>query len=140
MNIDQSAVGRATAPQEYVVEPGAIRKFAEAIGDANPLYVDAAYARACGYPAVLAPPTFPTTFRGGLPVTFDGAHILHGEQAYRYTRPIVAGETITCTTTLTGVRERRGTLGRMTLVDLETTGRDAAGQEVFVGVSTTILY
>ena len=35
-----------------------IRYFALAIGDDNPLYVDDAYARAAGYPSIIAPPTF----------------------------------------------------------------------------------
>jgi len=35
----------------------AIRYFAQAIGDRNPLYLDAAFARAHGHPDVVAPPT-----------------------------------------------------------------------------------
>ena len=79
MAIDQGAVGLVSAPQDFDVEKGAIRRFAEAIGDTNPLYLDEAYARARGYASVIAPPTFPTTFRVPLPIEIDPSHILHGE-------------------------------------------------------------
>jgi acyl dehydratase len=140
MTIDQSAVGLTTAPQEYEVEKGAIRRFAEAIGDPNPLFRDEAYARARGYASVIAPPTFPTTFRAPLPIAIDPAHILHGEQSYTFTRPIVAGDVIHCATRITKVYERDGSLGKMTFVFAETTGTDPQGQAVFVGTSTIIVH
>ena len=45
-----------TGPEE--IGRAAIRYFALAIGDENPLYTDEAYARAAGYPSIVAPPTF----------------------------------------------------------------------------------
>ena len=139
MQIDQSLVGTVSEPQDFVVEVGAIRRFAEAIGDTNPLYLDEAHARACGYASVIAPPTFPTTFRSPLPLKLDMSRVLHGEQTYSYTRPIVAGETIRCVTTVLKVYEREGSLGKMTFVIFETTGEDMQGQSVFTSKSTTIV-
>jgi acyl dehydratase len=138
--IDQSAEGMTSAPEDFAVERGAIRRFAAAIGDTNPLYLDEAHARSCGYASILAPPTFPTTFRVALPIALDAAHILHGEQEFSYTRPIVAGDTIRCATTIRSVREREGSLGKMTIVIAETTGTDLAGQPVFTGKSTIIVH
>ena len=140
MAIDASAVGTSSASQDFEVEKGAIRRFAEAIGDTNPLYTDEAHARACGFASVIAPPTFPTTFRVPLPVEFDMSHVLHGEQEYAFTRPIVAGETIRCVSTITKVNEREGSLGKMTFVFAEITGVDASGQQVFSGKSTIIVH
>jgi acyl dehydratase len=137
---DQSMVGMRSAPQDFAVERGAIRRFAEAIGDTNPLYLDPAAARAAGYADVIAPPTFPTTFRVPLPIAIDVSHILHGEQEYAFTRPVVAGDTIRCTITLVSLREREGSLGKMTFIVAETTGTDAAGQPVFTGRSTIIVH
>jgi acyl dehydratase len=139
MPIDQSVVGLTSAPQDFEVEKGAIRRFAEAIGDSNPLYLDEVHARACGYASVIAPPTFPTTFRVPLPVEIELSHVLHGEQEYAYTRPIVAGETIRCATKIVKVYEREGSLGKMTFVFAETTGEDTSGQQVFTGKSTIIV-
>src|SRR5579884_2535262 len=110
MSIDQSLVGMTSEVQEFVVERGAIRRFAEAVGDTNPLYLNESHAKACGYASVIAPPTFPTTFRVPLPVEIDMSHVLHGEQEYAYTRPIVAGETIRCRAQIVKVYEREGSL------------------------------
>ena len=140
MAIDASAIGKTSEPQDFEVEKGAIRRFAEAVGDTNPLYLDEGHARSCGYASVIAPPTFPTTFRVPLPVGFDMSHVLHGEQEYAYTRPIVAGETIRCVTTITKIYKREGSLGKMTFVFAEITGADASGQQVFSGKSTIIVH
>ena len=61
--VDRSLIGTSAAPYEVEVEKGAIRKFALAIGDDNPLYFDRDYAVRHGYDDILAPPTFPTCFR-----------------------------------------------------------------------------
>lgn len=140
MAIDASAVGMTSGPQDFPVERGAIRRFAEAIGDMNPLYLDEAHAQACGYASVIAPPTFPTTFRLPLPVAFELSHVLHGEQEYAYTRPIVAGETIRCTTTVLKIYEREGSLGKMTFIIAEMSGTDLQGQPVFTSQSTIIVH
>jgi acyl dehydratase len=138
--LDESVVGLSSAPEEFEVEKGAIRRFAEAIGDANPLYLDEAYARKRSYASVIAPPTFPTTFRVALPVEIDPSHILHGEQEYSYTRPIVAGDVIRCVTTIRSVREREGSIGKMTILVAETVGIDRDGQPVFTGAGTIIVH
>lgn len=138
--LDESVVGLSSAPVEFEVEKGSIRRFAEAIGDANPLYLDEAYARERGYASVIAPPTFPTTFRVALPVEIDPSHILHGEQEYSYTRPIVAGDVIRCVTTIRSVREREGSIGKMTILVAETVGIDRDGQTVFTGAGTIIVH
>jgi acyl dehydratase len=138
--LDESAVGMTSAPQDFEVEKGAIRRFAEAIGDTNPLYLDVAFARAHGYANVIAPPTFPTTFRVPLPVTIDPSHVLHGEQDYTFSRPITAGETIRCVSKILKVYARDGSLGKMTFVIAEISGQDAQGQPVFTGKSTIIVH
>ena len=48
--LDRNAVGRTTPPTLCEVEKGAIRRFAESLGDYNPSYFDAEYARASGFP------------------------------------------------------------------------------------------
>jgi acyl dehydratase len=47
---------RFTAPEE--LGAAAIRKYALALGDRNPLYRDAAYARETAWAGIIAPPTF----------------------------------------------------------------------------------
>ena len=63
--LDKNAVGRTTPPTLNEVEKGAIRRFAEALGDYNPIYYDEDYARASGFASVVAPPSFPCAFATG---------------------------------------------------------------------------
>ncbi len=51
--LDKNAIGRASPPFLNEVEKGAIRRFAESLGDYNPIYYDEEYARASGYPTTV---------------------------------------------------------------------------------------
>jgi hypothetical protein len=44
--------------QEFPIEAGHVMMFARSIGDPNPIYSDAAYARASEVGSIIAPPTF----------------------------------------------------------------------------------
>lgn len=133
--LDRSKVGRTSRPGVNEVEAGAIRRFAEAIGDDNPLHHDAAHARKAGYAGLVAPPTFPVTFkagsdvREGLDMPIRG--ILHGEQAFEYERPIVAGDRITVVQKIEEIYERDGGSGPMDFVVIGEEGTDATGQAVY---------
>ncbi|MDA5108363.1 MaoC family dehydratase N-terminal domain-containing protein [Brevibacillus thermoruber] len=140
MLIDPSVVGSTSEPQLVEVEKGAIRAFARAIGDDNPLYSDEAFAREQGYASLVAPPTFPTTFRIPNPnIRLELSRVLHGEQEYAYERPIVAGDVLRCVNRVVDVYERTGKLGKMTFLVTEVRGEDLEGNPVFRGRSTIIL-
>jgi acyl dehydratase len=106
-------VGRRTASVEpFEVTRGDIRRFAEAIGDASPAYVDPEAARALGHPDVVAPPTFLITMGGGggsplldepgLGVVF--AMLVHGEQEFVLHRPVCAGDALHSETRIDDIR------------------------------------
>ncbi|WP_246066903.1 FAS1-like dehydratase domain-containing protein [Paenibacillus koleovorans] len=140
VDIDESVIGKTSEIQQFIVEEAAILAFARAIGDQHPLYTDRDIARAYGYPAIVAPPTFPTTFRFAYPpVPYEPSRSIHGEQEYRYERPIVAGDVLICLSRVVGVKVRHGKLGKMTLLTTEIRGADPEGRLVFTGVSTVIL-
>lgn len=114
----------------FEVERGAIRKFAEAVGDTTP---------AC-LRGEIAPPTFPTTFRIPIPgLSYDLARVLHGAQEYRYVRPLRAGDRLRCRSQVSDVYQRSGRLGQMTFLILDQEGRDESGTAVFTGRTTAIL-
>jgi len=140
MLIDPSVIGKTSEPMDFEVEKGHIRRFAEAIGDDNPLFNDEAHAKSCGYPSVLAPPTFPTTFRVPMPIDVDYARFLHGEQEYSYTRPIVAGDVIRCVSRIANVFEKTTSLGEVTFLVTELIGTDTQGAPVFTATSTAIIH
>jgi acyl dehydratase len=133
--LDRSLIGRESEPVVHEVEKGAIRRFAEALGDPNPIYVDEIAARAAGYPSLVAPPTFPVAlttnerFRHSLDL--GTRSILHGEQQFEFTRPVVAGDRITVKSKVADVQERAGASGPMDVIVLEDEGRDDKGELVF---------
>ena len=143
--LDRSAIGRTTGVSTMAVEEGHIRKFAEAIGDDNPLYHDEEYARNSRYGGIIAPPTFVTTFgfessesvMEGLDINYS--RLLHGEQEFEYFRPIMAGDTISYSTELTDITEKQGKSGAMDIVTTEMTGHNQDGEKVFLGRSTVVI-
>jgi len=141
--LDQSLIGRESEPVVHEVERGAIRRFAEAIGDPNPIYVEEEAARQAGHPTVVAPPTFPFVltvnerFRHSLDL--GTRSLLHGEQQFNYGRPIVAGDRITVRSRVADVQERAGASGPMDILVIEDEGRDAQGAFVFRARATLVL-
>jgi acyl dehydratase len=141
--LDRSLIGRESEPVVHEVERGAIRRFAEALGDPNPIYLDDAAARAAGHPALVAPPTFPVAlasnerFRHSLDL--GTRSILHGEQQFEYARPIFAGDRITVVSRVADVQERAGASGPMDVLVIEDEGRDDKGEVVFRTRATLIL-
>jgi acyl dehydratase len=141
--LDRSLIGRESEPAVIEVEKNAIRRFAEALGDPNPIHVDEAAARAAGYASLVAPPTFPVAltsnerFRHSLDL--GTRSILQGEQAFEYARPIVAGDRITVRSKVADVQERAGASGPMDVIVIEDEGRDERSEIVFRARSMLIL-
>jgi acyl dehydratase len=117
MPLDSSFVGRswpATAP--YLVGREKIREFATAIGATDAEYHDPEVARAAGYPDVVAPPTFPVvvTMAANRQIIEDPAlgldysRVVHGDQKFAYTRPVVAGDSLVCVNTVDDITSRGG--------------------------------
>ncbi len=74
----------------------AIRKFADGIGDPNPLWRDEVYARSTQYQSLVAPPSwlgsvFPTWVLQGLP----GVHAFQTSTDWEFYRPVLLGDRIT---------------------------------------------
>lgn len=129
MAVDRSVIGSESEPFDYAVERGALRQFADAIGDPNPVYLR----------GDIAPPTFPTTFRIKVPgLDLDPKRILHGGEEYEYIRPIRAGDRLTVVLRVTDTFERQGSVGHMTFYVIEGEGVDAEGQLVYRSRSTII--
>ena len=133
MALDPSFVGRSYPPTPpYRVGREKIREFVEAIGATDPAYTDPDAARALGYPDVVAPPTFPIvlTLAAGQSVIDDlgieYARVVHGDQRFAYTRPVVAGDELVCVCTVEEIMSRGGHDFVTTRVDVS----DTAGAPV----------
>ena len=134
--MDRNATGREAKPAINEVEKGAIRRFAEAIGETNPIYFEEAAARAAGYRSVVAPPTFPTTLRAGTDLREGlllgpGKHLLQAEQSFEYARPIVAGDRLTIKSKVIEVAQRMTPSGPTDVVVIEDEGRDDTNEVVY---------
>ncbi len=115
MPINRVYVGHEfVADEPYEVSRVKIREFAEAIGDRSPLRTDRDAAWRAGHPDVVAPPTFPMVFAGigsansplfDLDFGMDYSRVLHGEQDFEYSRPIVAGDVLTVSGRIADVRD-----------------------------------
>ncbi|MEN3584117.1 MULTISPECIES: MaoC family dehydratase N-terminal domain-containing protein [unclassified Streptomyces] len=117
MALDQSFVGRAYPPTEpYEVGREKIREFAEALGDADPVYTDTEAAKALGHQDVIAPPTFvfAITFKAAGRVVedpglgLDYSRVVHGDQKFAYSRPVRAGDRLTVTSTIESIKSLAG--------------------------------
>ena len=104
MPVNPELVGRVFPPTApYLVGREKVREFARAVFADDPQHLDPAAARALGYADVVAPPTFAIvvqeqTLQQLLAEPDSGIvleHVLHAEQRFRYSRPIVAGDELT---------------------------------------------
>jgi hydroxyacyl-ACP dehydratase HTD2-like protein with hotdog domain len=128
--IDPALIGATSAAETIEVERGAIRKFAQAIGDPHPSYQS----------GEIAPPTFPTTFRVEVPgLDVPRTRVLHAGEEYIYERPIRAGDRITCVRRVVDTYVKHGNSGTLNFLVTEQEGRDAEGVLVYRCRSTIIV-
>jgi acyl dehydratase len=135
-------IGRQSAPLVLDVERGHIRRFVEAIGDPNPIYVDEEAARAAGHPRIPAPPTFAAALRPNDPragLDIDWRKLLHAEQELLYARPLYAGDRLTLVGRIADARVKPTKAGVMDVLVVETTASDPTGTPVFTARSTVMV-
>src|SRR5882724_192603 len=142
---NRELIGRETQPTTAVVVAEEVKAFAEAIGDLNPLYIDAEVAKKSRFGAIVAPPTFPIRIgaAAGDPEVFlaldlNYAALLHAEQEFEWFRPLLAGETLTLTGRVGDMYEKPGKSGVLDFVVMEQIAKDDAGHMVYIARTTLI--
>ena len=101
-----------TAP--YLIGREKVREFATAIGEQSPVFHDLAEAVRMGYSDLPAPPTFAfvLTHKAMAAAMFDPdlgldySRVVHGEQAFEYRRPLVAGDEVVVTSHIADIHSR----------------------------------
>jgi acyl dehydratase len=130
MPLDPSYVGRTYPPTPpYQVGREKIREFARAIGATDGAYHDLDAAKALGYADVVAPPTFPVVLATAAneqvvrdpALGVDYSRVVHGDQRFRYTRPVVAGDELVCVTMVEEILAKAGHNFLTTRHDVTTT-------------------
>ena len=136
--------GREFPPAEpYLVGREKVREFASAVFSTNTLNLDPAAARAAGYADVVAPPTFAVVVQertlaqllAAPDAGIDFSRVVHGDQRFSYSRPIVAGDELTARLTVSSVK----TLGPHSMVTAESAITDASGAHVVTAISTLVV-
>jgi acyl dehydratase len=144
MPISRDFIGRVYRPgAPYEVSREKIREFADAIGDTNPAYRDRAAAQALGHRDIIAPPTFLIVLSMRVAhqavedpdLAIDYSMVVHGEQRFRYTRPVVAGDVLVGTPRIVDIRSAGRNEMLTTEVDVTTEG----GEHVCTATSTLVV-
>ncbi len=143
-------IGVSSGPIIFKVEEGAIQRYAQAIGDPNPLYNDPDYASKTRHGRLLAPPGFT-----GWPVKADrptdklfetlakaGAppRVLDGGVEFEFIDPVGAGDVLTATTRISSITERETRLGKTMFTTVEITFVNQTGNVALKSRSTLIQF
>lgn len=144
MPINRDFIGREyVAEDTYEVSRELIRRFADAIGDASPVYRDVEAAKALGHPDVIAPPTFLTVlgfrFGGAGPLSdptlgLNYALVVHGEQKFVHHRPVRAGDVLKIVSSVVDIRDA----GRNELMTTKMAISTTEGEAVADAYSTIV--
>jgi acyl dehydratase len=100
----------------HEIRASSIASFARAINDENPAYLDVAAARALGYSDVIAPPTYLVTIAlseseralTDPALGLDWSRVVHGDQRFKFNRPVVAGDVLSCQTSIEAIKSVAG--------------------------------
>jgi acyl dehydratase len=130
-------VGRVLAERTGVVCAQEFQRWAAAVGDLNPLYLDRDYARRHGHREVVSPPLFLSKVANGVSFLADlredgldrhneldvpmPARRMAGGEDYSFFGPVYPGEEITMTRVLAGVEHKHGRSGEFLVFTIEET-------------------
>jgi hypothetical protein len=129
MPVEESLLGRTFPPTEaYDVSEERVREFAAATGSQ--------------YDGRTAPATFPivVAFRAMTGLMTDPEvgislhHVVHGEQRFTYTRPVVVGDRLTATLTVDSLRH----IGGADIIGTRSEVADADGKPVCTAYATLV--
>jgi acyl dehydratase len=138
-------IGTSGQIQLYEVEKGAIRRFADAVDDPNPLYYDEEYAKNSKYGSIIAPPGFfgwplkqtrNSPLAINIPLELESAFaqagyplslVLDGGMEYEFFLPVHVGDVLSATTTVRSLRERSSENGTIIVAFLDTTYHNQHG-------------
>ncbi len=143
-------IGVSGEPITFKVEEGAIQRYAQAIGDPNPLFNDIENASKNKYGRLICPPGFTGwPIKGGISVfklvdslIKAGAptRLLDGGVEFEFVEPIGAGDVLTTTTKIASITERETRMGKTMFTTVETTFVNQKGKVALNGRVTFIQF
>tara|TARA_Y100001960_G_scaffold132528_1_gene140730 strand:+ start:49 stop:486 length:438 start_codon:yes stop_codon:yes gene_type:complete len=113
--LDRNLIGKKYNPVIFTVTDQRLRFFAKATGQTDPIYFDHDAALSEGYNGIVCPPTFlyavsmeqkyPFEFLNDLKIKIES--ILHAEQEFLYEKMICSGDTLTMTTEIVDMYDKK---------------------------------
>jgi acyl dehydratase len=143
VTVNDAAIGKTWPPASFEVEAARIERYADAVGEGNPVYHDAAAARDAGSRDLVAPPMFCVVYSAPAmgPAIMDpeiginlGA-MVHGGQEFEWGEPVCAGDVITTAVRCREIYERDG----RGFYVFESTSTNQDGRETVRGTWTNIV-
>ncbi|QHA92071.1 MaoC family dehydratase N-terminal domain-containing protein [Bacillus sp. N1-1] len=137
----ESLIGTRSTPVKNIIERGSLKALSKAIGDDSPLYLDESVGKRSRYGENIAPPTYPRVFDYGVIQDLDlpNVGLIHGKQSFHYERPLLAGETVMCSTSLENYYERNGKSGLLGFLLLKRYGEEPGGKLIFTEEQVVII-
>jgi acyl dehydratase len=129
-------LGKELKNEPFEVEKGHIRRFAQAIGDPNPLFSDPEYARKTRYGGIIASPTFliDISMNRMAYALIDGkpasTGFLNGGIEIDYFQPIRVGDIITSTAKLVDLQQKSSKRGKLLFMFIELDYRNQRNETV----------
>ena len=142
-------IGKVDPPHLREIEKGAIRRYADAVGDDNPLYYDEEYAKKTKYGGIISPPGFfgwakrPISSSEGLIGVIEAmigagyAGILDGGMAYDFYLPVRVGDTLVGSPKVLDISLKEGKT-KMMIIRFETSYFNQNGDLVAKSYQTLI--
>jgi acyl dehydratase len=143
--IDKKWIGHDVGASVLAVERGRLRFFAKAIGETAPVYTDESAAHDAGYADLPAPPTFLFAAELDSGAMFGllemlgvpAQKVLHGEQSFEYLGPMVAGDTVTVSSRIKDIYDKRN--GALEFIEIESRAVNQHGDPVARMRSVTVV-
>ena len=143
--IDKKWIGHDIGRSVLPIERCRLKFFAKAIGETHPVYTDEAAARDAGYADLPAPPTFlfaaelDSGAMFGLLDRLGVPHekVLHGEESFEYLGPVVAGDTVTVSSRIKDIYDKKG--GALEFIEIESQAVNQHGDPVVRFRSLTVV-
>lgn len=142
----KAVIGKEGKPIILDIEKGWVKRYCEAVGETNPLYLDEGFAKKSKYGKLIAPPgiVFGLYFIPQMPRAPDPPVKLprgvDGGGEWEFLRPIFVGDTLTGTGKIKDIYERDGRAGKMLFSENEVTWKNQKGEVVARMVSRAIRY
>jgi acyl dehydratase len=126
------AVGDEMTPLSRTVTQQQITAYADASGDHNPIHVDPEFARSVGLPGTIAHGLLDMAILTEAVARWAGAYEQVASVACRFSKPLLPGETVTCTGRVVEVDESQG------IATLELEAISSSGERVLTNGRATV--